>query len=110
MQGYQIAEKISQFGGSVYESLLGIFSIDQVPKSIPVDKFVICNLSLSNQSGSHWIVSLNKSNFVWESNVNITFHRLFLTKEWKTLKCLTVLVWEAIKKSLENTSNLMEYP
>jgi hypothetical protein len=36
----------------------GVFSINTVPKRIKKKHFLICNLSPSNEPGSHWIVIL----------------------------------------------------
>ena len=56
MLGYQIAEQISKFG-PVYDSLSGIVSIDQIPKTIGLYKYIVSNLSTSQDPGVHWIVS-----------------------------------------------------
>lgn len=56
MLGYQIAEQISKFG-PVYDSLSAIVSIDQIPKTIGLYKYIVTNLSTSESAGTHWIVS-----------------------------------------------------
>ena len=61
MKGYQIAEKISRFGGEVYKALAGIVAIDQIPKVISEHTFIVSNLSTSEDKlGSHWIVLSNQ--------------------------------------------------
>ncbi len=35
--------------------LMGVFSIDKIPRIIKEKHFLICNLSPSNEPGSHWI-------------------------------------------------------
>ena len=58
MQGFEIVQLISKFSSEVYKSLVGIVSIDQIPKNIPEHHYLISNLSTSLDSiGSHWIVS-----------------------------------------------------
>ena len=57
MKGYEIAQKLSEFGGEVYKSIYSIVALDQVPKNIPEQEYVISNLSTSGDSlGSHWMV------------------------------------------------------
>ena len=60
MKGFEIAQKLSSYGGEVYKSIYSIVSIDQVPRDIPEYEYVITNLSPSNEiSGSHWLVRFN---------------------------------------------------
>ena len=61
MKGWEIAQKLSQFGSDVYKSLFSIVSIDQIPSEIPEHQFIISNLSTSQDlEGSHWIVLSNQ--------------------------------------------------
>ena len=48
MLGFEIAEKISQFG-PVYKSLQAIVSIDQIPSGLKFHNFFVVNLSLSKE-------------------------------------------------------------
>ena len=57
MKGYELAEKLSRYDKSIYKSLVGIFSINETPKDIKFHQWAILNLSLTNEPGSHWIVS-----------------------------------------------------
>ena len=50
MKGYEITQKLSHFG-TVYKNILGVVSIDQIPKEIPVYNYLVCNLSLSKEPG-----------------------------------------------------------
>ena len=43
MKGWEIAKVLSK-SGPVYEALLSVVSIDQIPKNIPLHTFVVCNL------------------------------------------------------------------
>ena len=43
MKGWEIAKALSK-SGPVYEALLSVVSIDQIPKEIPLHTFVVCNL------------------------------------------------------------------
>ena len=82
MKGYQIAEKLSQFGGEVYKSLAGIVAIDQIPKVISEHSFIVSNLSTSEDTlGSHWIVLSNQG----EPNKIEVFDPLGLYKKNKSL-------------------------
>ena len=40
----------------VKQMFMNVFSIDQIPKVIPLRHFLICNLSESHKPGTHWIV------------------------------------------------------
>lgn len=40
----------------VNQQFLNVVAIDEIPKSIPVKHFIVCNLSPAHLSGSHWIV------------------------------------------------------
>ena len=58
MKGFEVAETISKFSASVYKSLAGICSIDEIPNTIPFHNFLLVNLSPAKDSqGTHWIVS-----------------------------------------------------
>lgn len=37
---------------------VNVFAINEIPKSIPIRHFLICNLSLSHLPGTHWIAML----------------------------------------------------
>ena len=78
MLGYQIAEQISKFG-PVYDSLSGIVSIDQIPKTIGLYKYIVSNLSTSELPGTHWIVSRIHT-FKTNSNLIKSTIRLSLIK------------------------------
>lgn len=41
---------------------LGIFSIDNLPKSIPLRKFLICNTDFSSGDGIHWFCFVKSNN------------------------------------------------
>ena len=60
MLGYQILEKISKYSEIVYQNIGGIFSIDQLPTEIPYNTFLICNQSISDHPGNHWLVRIMK--------------------------------------------------
>ena len=57
LKGYEIAELLSK-SGPVYQALLGVVSIDQLPKSIDFHQFVVSNLSTSDQEGKLHITKL----------------------------------------------------
>ena len=57
LYGYQIAEKLSEFGEAVYKSLQEIVCIDQCPKKIGLHQYIVCNLSISQNQLFHKLVS-----------------------------------------------------
>ena len=51
MQGWEIAQKLSQFG-PVYKALSSVVSIDQIPTHIDYNHFIVVNLSPANSPGN----------------------------------------------------------
>ena len=82
MDNVQIAKIISQIG-VLKHKFCGSFPADLVPSTLPKNSFCIINSDVSSQSGTHWIVLVNKHGKLYfgdslgqrmSSYKNILFH------------------------------------
>jgi hypothetical protein len=54
LKGYQFQEYFAKLS-TVKDLFSGVYSIDTIPKQLEQKHFIICNLSPSNEPGTHWI-------------------------------------------------------
>jgi hypothetical protein len=55
LKGYEFDQFFNKIE-IVKDLFLAVCSIDRIPQLIPTKHFVVCNLSTSDQPGTHWIV------------------------------------------------------
>ncbi len=60
MNANQLEEIISNFS-SIKNNFLGIYSIDTLPKTFPINHFLVCNYDLKTSPGSHWFALIRKT-------------------------------------------------
>lgn len=73
MLGSEISAKIESYP-CVKNNFKGIFAIDTIPSNLKVHDFIIFNLDLSNEKGSHRLVLFKKSNSVFECFDSLGFN------------------------------------
>jgi hypothetical protein len=65
LKGYEFDQYFKKID-TVYQLFDTVCSIDKIPFNLHVKHFVICNLSPSNQPGSHWIVIIRSEENILE--------------------------------------------
>ena len=55
MDSYEIA-RYMRLDEKIREQFYGVYSLDLIPKKIPIPSLVIVNLDYSTDKGSHWVV------------------------------------------------------
>ena len=65
MDSYEIA-KYMRLDEKIREQFYGIYSLDLIPKKLPIPSLVIVNLDYSTDKGSHWVVLHRVNNEVVE--------------------------------------------
>jgi len=60
----------------VYSCFQSVYSLDEIPKSLSVRKFIVVNLSKSNETGTHWIVIIRSHKQIYEVFNSLGFHDL----------------------------------
>ena len=65
MDSYEIA-KYMRLDEKIRDQFYGVYSLDLIPKKIPIPSLVIVNLDYSTDKGSHWVVLHRVNNEVVE--------------------------------------------
>ena len=65
MDSYEIA-KYMRLDEKIREQFYGVYSLDLIPKKLPIPSLVIVNLDYSTDKGSHWVVLHRVNNEVVE--------------------------------------------
>ena len=65
MDSYEIA-RYMRLDEKIREQFYGVYSLDLIPKKIPIPSLVIVNLDYSTDKGSHWVVLHRVNNEVVE--------------------------------------------
>ena len=65
MDSYEIA-RYMRLDEKIREQFYGVYSLDLIPKQIPIPSLVIVNLDYSTDKGSHWVVLHRVNNEVVE--------------------------------------------
>lgn len=60
MFGHELKAIISEYE-SIQKNFLGVFSIDTLPKNIPLHHFLFCNEDLAHNHGKHWLCFVRPS-------------------------------------------------
>jgi len=54
----------------------GVYSLDEIPKTLPLRHFVIVNLSKTNEEGTHWVVICRSDEYIYEIFNSLGFDTL----------------------------------
>ena len=65
MDSYEIA-KYMRLDEKIRDQFYGVYSLDLIPKKLPIPSLVIVNLDYSTDKGSHWVVLHRVNNEVVE--------------------------------------------
>ena len=75
-----LSDQILQFFATfpqLNKYFLGVFSIDTVPKKIPINHFLVCNTDTSKGDGIHWFALFRptKNNLECFDSLGVTFQK-----------------------------------
>ena len=65
MDSYEIA-RYMRLDEKIRDQFYGVYSLDLIPKKLPIPSLVIVNLDYSTDKGSHWVVLYRVNNEVVE--------------------------------------------
>ena len=77
------------------KQFIGIFAIDNLPKSIKFRKFCICNTDLSSGKGKHWFVLLRNSKTTLEcfDSLGVNLEKRLLLENHCNFKGILELIY-----------------
>ena len=83
----------------------GVYSLDEIPKELPIRHFVVVNLSKKDEEGTHWIVICRSDPSIYEIFNSLGFETLGnLVPEYFAVSSDTDIIYNGHSFQMENTS------
>lgn len=101
MEGSEFSKYFNHFP-SITHLFDGVYSIDTLPKTLKIRRFLICNTSLSSASGQHWFCLFRPERLIIECFDSLGFN------QEKKQKLLGAIHFTEVKEVKINVTQVQE--